>query len=41
MVLNLSDYELNIDYYIHKMLYMNLMVPTNQKPIIDTKKMNK
>ena len=33
---NLSDYQFNIDCYMHKMLYTNLMVTTNQKSIVDT-----
>ena len=32
---NLSDHQLKIDYYIHRLLYMNLMVTTNQKPVKD------
>jgi len=35
---NLSDHQLNIDYYILRMLYMNLMVATNAKSVIDTQK---
>ena len=27
---NLSDHQLNIDYYMHEMLHKNLMVNTNQ-----------
>ena len=33
----LSDHQLNIDNYMHKMLYINLMVTTNQKPAIHKK----
>ena len=29
---------INTDCYIHKLFYMNLMVMTNQKPIINTQK---
>ena len=29
---NLSDHQLNIDCYMHRMLYRNLMVTINQKP---------
>ena len=36
MCSKLSDHQLNIDSYMHKMLNMSLMVTTNQKPIIDT-----
>ena len=32
---NLRDHQLNIDCYLQKMLYTNLIVTTNQKPIID------
>ena len=32
---NISD---NVDYYINKMLYVNLMVNTIKKPITDKQK---
>ena len=35
---NLSDYQLNMDWYIQKMLYTNLMVTTNKKTVIDIQK---
>ena len=35
MGLNVSDHQPNIDGHIHKMLHTNLMVTTNQKPVID------
>ena len=35
---NLRDYQLNIEFYKRRLLYINLMATTNQKPIIDTKK---
>lgn len=38
MDLNLSDHQLNIDNYMHKMLHMNLMVSINQNPVRDTQK---
>ena len=38
---NLRDHQLNIDCYIHRLLYMNLMVITNQKPIINTQKIKR
>ena len=31
----LSNQQLNIDGYMSKMLYTNLMVTTNQKPVTD------
>ena len=34
----LSDCQLNMDRYMHKMLYINLIVTRNQKPVIDTQK---
>ena len=33
---NFSDYRLKIDCYIHRLLFVNLTVTTNQKPIVDT-----
>lgn len=36
MCSNLSDYQLHIDCYILRMLYMNLMVTKNPKPIRNT-----
>ena len=41
MDLNLSDYQLNIDYYMCKMLYINLIVTTNQKPVIYMQKIER
>lgn len=41
MCLNLSDHQLDIDCCIVRMLYMNFMVATNQKPVTDTQKKNK
>ena len=38
MSLNLSDHQLNIDSYMHKILYTNLIITTNQKPVIYTHK---
>ena len=37
----LSDHELNIDCYMHKMLFINLMVTTNQKPVINIQKIKR
>lgn len=34
MCSNLSDHKLKVDCYIQKMLYMNITVTTNQKPVI-------
>ena len=31
---NLNNHQLNIGYYMQKMLYTNPMVTTNQKPVI-------
>lgn len=41
MCLNLSDHQPKIECYIHRVLYMNLMVTTNQKPTKDTLKVKK
>ena len=38
---NLSEHKLNIDYYMQKMLYTNLMVVTNKKSVIDKAKNKK
>ena len=38
MCLNLNDHQLNIDCCILRMLYMNFVVTTNQKPIIEMQK---
>ena len=38
---NLSNHKLNMDFYLHKILYINLMVITNQKPIIDMQKIKR
>ena len=35
---NLSDHQFNIHSYMHKMLYTNLMISTNQKLLIDMQK---
>ena len=36
--MNLSDYQLKIDGFIYRSLYMNLMVITSPKPIINIQK---
>ena len=41
MGLNLSIYWFNIDRYIEKMLYPNLNVNTNQKPVVHTERLKK
>ena len=41
MCSNLSDHQLNIDCYIHRMLYMNSMATKNQKPAVDTQKIKR
>ena len=38
---NLSDHELNIDCYMHKMLHINLMSTTNQNLVIYMQKIEK
>lgn len=38
---NISDHQLNVDYCMQKMLYVNLMVTRNQKLIIDTQKIKR
>ena len=38
---NLSNHQLKIDCYLHTMLYINLMVTINQKPITDTEKIKR
>ena len=38
---NLSKHQLNIDCYMQKILYTNLMVTTNQKPAIDMQRINR
>lgn len=38
---NLSDHQLKIDCYIHRLLYMNLNTTINQKPTIDTQKLKR
>ena len=35
---NLSNHQLKIDCYLHTMLYINLMVTINQKPITEREK---
>ena len=41
MASNLHDHQLNIDCYMQKMLYTNLKVTTNQKPVIDMQKIKR
>ena len=36
MCFNLNDHQINIDCYLLRMLYMNIMVTTNPKPMGDT-----
>lgn len=36
MSLNFSDHQLNIECYVFRMLYINLMITTIPKPRIDT-----
>ena len=38
---NLSDHQLNIDCYMQKRLYTNLMVTTNQKLEIDMQRIKR
>ena len=38
---NLSDHQLKIDCYMHKKLYINLMIHTNQKPVIDMQRIKR
>ena len=38
MISNLSDHKLNTDCCMKKTLYMNLMVTTNQKPVLGMQK---
>ena len=38
MCLNLSDYQLKAICCVYRFMYINLMVTTNQKPIIATQK---
>lgn len=38
---NLGNHQLSIDCYMHKMLHVNLMVTTSQKPLIVTQKIEK
>ena len=40
-VLDVSSHQLNIDCYMFKTLYVNLMGPTNQKPVIDMQKIKR
>ena len=35
---NLNDHKFNINCYMQKRLYTNLMVTTNHKPLIDTQR---
>lgn len=37
----MSDRQLKIDCYIHRVLYMNINVTTNQKPVIYIQKIIK
>ena len=39
--LNLNDNQLNIDCSVLRRIYMNFMVTTNPKPIIDTQKIKR
>jgi len=41
MDVNLGDHQLNIDCYMQKMLYTNLMVTTYEKPVIDMQKIKR
>ena len=41
MFLALNGYQFKMSRYNHASTYMNIMVKTNQKPIIDTQKMKK
>ena len=36
MHLNIKDHQLTIVIYKYKLLYMDLLITTNQNPIIDT-----
>ena len=38
MCSNVSDYQLNVDFYMKKMLYTNIMVTTNLSAVIDMQK---
>ena len=38
---NSNNHQLNIDGYMQKMLYTNLTVTTNQKPVIDMQKIKR
>lgn len=35
MNLNLSNYQFKLDHYKSKLFYVNLMIKTKQKPIVD------
>ena len=38
---NLSNHQLNIDCYMQKMLYTNVMVTTNQKTVTELQKIKR
>ena len=38
---NLNDLQLNIDCYMQKTLYSNLMITTNQKPLINIQRIKR
>ena len=35
---NLSDHQLKIDFFIHRLLYINLVITKSQKPVTDSQK---
>ena len=41
MLLNLSFYQLKIDYYRSKLLYISLMVTTKKKSVVNTQKVKR
>ena len=41
MCSNLSCYQLKIDHYKYKLIYVSLMVSTEQKSVVDTQKTKK
>ena len=41
MCLNLNDYEFKTSKYIYMSIYVSLMVTTNQKPTIETQKLER
>ena len=40
MCSNLTCYQLKIDWYIHRLIYVSLMVTTKQKPIVSKETQN-